>query len=451
MKLILLSGGSGKRLWPLSNEARSKQFLKILKSPEGHMESMVQRVWRQLNNVGLADNTLFATSSKQVDMIKQQIGPDATIIVEPERRDTFPAIALAASYLYSVQGVNLDETIVVLPVDPFVEDQFFEQFKQLDQLLNVSAANLALIGVQPTYPSSKYGYIVPEALVGNEDYLKVKCFREKPKEEEASRLIDDEQAMWNCGVFAFKLDYLINQLYDQGISLQYEQLTKQYHELNKTSFDYEVVEKSDRIVMLPYDGYWKDLGTWNTLTEEMAVSQIGKSVLSEDSHNTHVINEMHIPVTVLGLSNIIVAASPDGILVSDKAASTRLKELILFEQRPMYEEHQWGTSRVLDHYIINEEKEILTLRISVNAGKQKGIEVHFQRTEVWNILSGRGEVYLDGKTIAVEAGSICHIPPRLRHGLKAITDLEMVEIQTGGSLHQGDVVEFAFTWGEAAV
>ncbi len=451
MKLILLSGGSGKRLWPLSNEARSKQFLKIMKSPEGHMESMLQRVWRQLNNVGLAESTLFATSSKQVDMIKQQIGQDAAIIVEPERRDTFPAIALAASYLYSVQGVNLDETIVVLPVDPFVEDKFFEQLKQLDGLMNRSAANLALIGVQPTYPSSKYGYIVPDSLDGNEDYLKVKCFREKPKEEEATRLIEVDQAMWNCGVFAFKLDYLVTQLYEQGISLQYEQLSKQYHELKKTSFDYEIVEKGDRIVMLPYDGYWKDLGTWNTLTEEMAVSQIGRSVMSDDSHNTHVINELHIPITVLGLSNVVVAASPDGILVSDKAASTRLKELILFEQRPMYEEHQWGTSRVLDHYVLEENKEILTTRISINAGKEKGIEVHFQRTEVWNILCGKGEVYLDGKTILVEAGSICQIPPRAKHGLKAITDLEMIEIQTGGTLHQGDVVEFAFSWGEAAV
>jgi mannose-1-phosphate guanylyltransferase len=451
MKLILLSGGSGKRLWPLSNEARSKQFLKILKSPEGQMESMLQRVWRQLNNVGLAENTLFATSSKQVDMITQQIGPEAVIIVEPERRDTYPAIALAASYLYSVQGVNLDETVVVLPVDPFVDDQFFEHLKQLDHVLDKSSANLALIGVKPTYPSSKYGYIVPEEIPGNEEYLKVKCFREKPQEDEASRLIEAEQAMWNCGVFAFKLDYLITQLYEQGISLQYEQLAKQYNELKKTSFDYEVVEKSDQIVLLPYEGYWKDLGTWNTLTEEMAVFQIGKSVMSEDSHNTHIINEMQVPVTVLGLSNIVVAASPDGILVSDKTASTRLKELLLFEQRPMYEEHQWGTSKVLDHYVIDENKEILTTRISMNAGKQKGIEVHFQRTEIWNVLSGRGEVYLDGQTIAVEAGSICQIPPRMRHGLKAISDLEMIEIQTGGTLHQGDVVEFAFSWGEAVV
>lgn len=450
MRLILLSGGSGKRLWPLSNDARSKQFLKILRNPDGQMESMLQRVWRQLNNVGLANNTLFATSAKQVDMITSQIGPEASIIIEPERRDTFPAIALSASYLYSVLGANLDETVVVLPVDPYVDDRFFENLKQLNRLLTQSSANLALVGVKPTYPSSKYGYIVPEPMKVTDDYRTVKSFREKPDEAEAEKLIEAEQALWNCGVFAFKLDYLITCLYEQGIPLQYEELAKQYHQLKKTSFDYEVVEKCEKIVMLPYDGYWKDLGTWNTLTEEMAVSQIGKSVMSEDSNNTHIINELHIPITLLGLSDVVVAASPDGILVADKSASTRLKELMVFEQRPMYEEHQWGSSKVLD-YIQHEEKETMTTRISMIAGKQRSIEVHFQRTEVWNVVSGKGEVYLDGKTIPVEAGSVCQIPPRSKHGLKAITDLEMIEIQMGGLLLQGDVVEFSYSWGETAV
>ncbi|WP_239618846.1 sugar phosphate nucleotidyltransferase [Cohnella mopanensis] len=450
MRIILLSGGSGKRLWPLSNDARSKQFLKILRNPAGQMESMLQRVWRQLNNVGLANNTMFATSAKQVEMITSQIGLDAPIIIEPERRDTFPAIALSATYLYSVLGANLEETIVVLPVDTYVEDRFFENLKQLDRIVNHSSANLALVGVQPTYPSSKYGYIVPDASVVADDYRKVKSFREKPAESEAESLIEIEQALWNCGVFAFKLDYLITRLYEQGVALQYEELVKQYHQLKKTSFDYEVVEKCNEIVMLKYDGYWKDLGTWNTLTEEMAVSQIGKSVMSEDSNNTHIINELHIPITVLGLSDVVVAASPDGILVSDKAASTRLKEWILFEQRPMYEEHQWGTSKVLE-YISDEDKESMTSRISMIAGTQRSIEVHFQRTEVWNILSGKGELYLDGKTIPVEAGSVCQIPPRAKHGLKAITNLEMIEIQIGGNLLRDDVVEFSYAWGEAAV
>ncbi|MFC5405001.1 sugar phosphate nucleotidyltransferase [Cohnella soli] len=449
MKIILLSGGSGKRLWPLSNEARSKQFLKILRNSDGQMESMLQRVWRQLSNVGLAESTLFATSGNQVDMIKQQVGTDARIIVEPERRDTFPAIALASAYLYSNLGVDPGETVIVLPVDAYVEDGFFENLRQLNAVLDRSEASLALIGVQPTYPSSKYGYIVPEPSASLEDpYAKVCSFREKPSEEEAERLIGEHGALWNCGVFAFRLESVIERLYEYEVPLQYELLAKKYTELKKTSFDYEIVERSDNIVVMPYKGYWKDLGTWNTLTEEMAVSQIGKSVLSEDSHNTHIINEMQVPVTVLGLSNIIVAASPDGILVSDKAASPRLKEFILFDQRPMYQEHEWGCSRVLDHHRLTEGGEVLTSRISVMAGKQTPVEAHFRRTEIWNVLSGAGEAYVDGKIIALASGSVIQIPPRARHGLKANTEMELVEIRTGETFDEEDVVEFALKWGE---
>ena len=163
MNLILLSGGSGKRLWPLSNDSRSKQFLKVLEDKEKHLQSMVQRVWTQISNVGLADSTVIATGKSQEDMIKSQLDNQAGLIIEPCRRDTFPAIALAASYVYSVQKADLDEVVAILPVDPYVDDQFFTRVQDLEEVVQNSDAQLALIGVTPTYPSSKYGYIVPTA------------------------------------------------------------------------------------------------------------------------------------------------------------------------------------------------------------------------------------------------------------------------------------------------
>ncbi|MFX3660517.1 MAG: sugar phosphate nucleotidyltransferase, partial [Ectobacillus sp.] len=341
MKLVLLSGGSGKRLWPLSNDARSKQFLKVLENKNGELQSMVQRVWEQLGNVGLADSAVIATSKSQVDMIQSQLGQDVPIIIEPMRRDTFPAIALASVYLYSVEGIRLDEVVAVLPVDPYVEDRFFHRVKDLEETVLASGADLALIGVEPTYPSAKYGYIVPASKSSDSGYLRVSHFTEKPTEEKAAELIK-QGALWNCGVFAFKLDYMISLLKEKGLPIQYEELLKQYERLPKISFDYEVVEKTKHIVVLPYDGYWKDLGTWNTLTEEMATEQIGKGIIA-DSENTHLINELDIPVTVLGVSNAIVAVSPDGILVADKEKSPKIKELVNdFDQRPMYEERRWG-------------------------------------------------------------------------------------------------------------
>ncbi|WP_342042979.1 sugar phosphate nucleotidyltransferase [Bacillus sp. OTU2372] len=446
MKLVLLSGGSGKRLWPLSNDTRSKQFLKVLKGINGDKQSMVQRVWGQLERVGLASSSIIATSKMQRDMIHSQIGMDVPIIIEPERRDTFPAIALAASYLFSVQNVVENEVIVVLPVDPFVEDNFFEKIKELENVLLNTEADLALIGVKPTYPSSKYGYIVPKAKVEGDVYFTVNHFMEKPSEEMAQNLIDIN-ALWNCGVFAFKLKYLINILVEKGFPLHYDNLSQQYINLPKISFDYEVVEKANRIVALPYDGYWKDLGTWNTLTEEMATSQLGKGVVSNDTVNTHLINELDIPVTVIGVKDIVVAASSDGILVADKASSPKIKDLISgFDHPPMYEERIWGWSRVLDYAKYDDGDEMVTKRICIHEGMNSTYHYHNLRDEVWTIVRGEGELALDDYITRVKAGDIIHLPAGKKHGIKALSELEFVEVQTGVGISDEDFTRLYFKW-----
>jgi mannose-1-phosphate guanylyltransferase len=446
MKLILLSGGSGKRLWPLSNDSRSKQFLKVLEGKNGKLESMVQRVWRQLETVGLAKDSLVATSKSQVDMIKNQIGSHVPLIIEPERRDTFPAIALAASYLFSVMNVEREEIVAVLPVDPYVDDHFFLKVKELEQIIQLSDAELALIGVEPVFQSEKYGYIIPENNQSQYRFARVKSFKEKPTKKVAESLIE-QQALWNCGVFAFKLDYILSILEARGLPIQYEQLVSQYRNLPKISFDYEVVEKANYIVVLPYNGYWKDLGTWNTLTEEIPNQVVGNGIISEDSVNTHIINELDIPVTVLGLSNTIVAVSPDGILVSEKSASPKIKDLIKnIDQRPMYEERRWGWYRVLDYVKFPEGKEVLTKRIGVLAGRNLSYQKHFKRSEVWTIISGLGEFVLNDKIYQVKAGDVLQIPLGAKHAIKAITDLEFIEVQTGSELIEEDIVRIYMSW-----
>ncbi|WP_020618544.1 sugar phosphate nucleotidyltransferase [Paenibacillus daejeonensis] len=438
MKLVLLSGGSGKRLWPLSNDARSKQFLKVLENDKGQMESMVQRVWGQIRAAGLDQEAVIATSKLQVDIMQNQLG-DVPIVAEPERRDTFPAIALAASYLYSVQGVGLDETVCILPVDPYVEDHFFERIKALETSLHQSGANLALMGVKPTYPSSKYGYIVPGGQGETEDYRTVSRFTEKPTEAKAQALIA-EDALWNCGVFAFKLEYIITKLMAKGWPVQYEELSQQYQDLPKISFDYEVVEKEEKIVAIDYDGYWKDLGTWNTLTENMGVQQMGNGAICEDSHNTHLINELDIPVTVIGISDAVVAVSPDGILVADKQASPKIKDMVLPGQMPMYEERTWGWYRVLDYAKYEDADEVLTKRIGLKPGKHLNYQKYSLRADTWTIISGEGQLVRGQEIISVKAGDVFHIPANEYHAIKAVTDMEMIEIQKGSIL---DCVEEA--------
>ncbi|MEI2369153.1 sugar phosphate nucleotidyltransferase [Niallia circulans] len=446
MKLILLSGGSGKRLWPLSNDTRSKQFLKVLDNNDKEKVSMVQRVWRQLKKVGLAEDSSIATSKIQSEMINSQLGTDITIISEPERRDTFPAIALAASYLHSIKAISRDEIVVVLPVDPYVEDAFFEKVKDLEKVILNTQAELALIGVKPTYASSKYGYIVPSIKL--DDYFEVSHFVEKPNEEYAESLIK-ENALWNCGVFAFRLGYLLDILKEKKLPIEYDKLNSEYSSLPKISFDYEVVEKSRNIVAIPYDGYWKDLGTWNTLTEEMATSQVGKGIISNDSINTHLINELDIPITVLGVQGLIVAASPDGILVSDKAASPKIKDFIKdFNQPPMYEERIWGWSRTLDYSKYDNEEEMVTKRICLHTDKNLSYHFHNLRDEVWTIVKGEGELILEDNITRVKAGDVVHIPAGRKHGVHAISELEFIEVQTGSEITNQDIHRIAFHWDE---
>ncbi|KRE51258.1 sugar phosphate nucleotidyltransferase [Paenibacillus sp. Soil522] len=451
MKLVLLSGGSGKRLWPLSNDSRSKQFLKVLRSPEGGVESMVQRVWRQLAYANLHQSSYIASCRSQVEMLQTQINGNVRLIIEPSRRDTFPAIALAASYLYSIASVSLEEVITILPVDPFVEDRFFETVKELESVIKAGAADIALIGVKPTFPSEKYGYIVqgagePVALHSGISYRTVSHFQEKPSQELAEALIA-QGALWNCGVFAFKLDYLINLLIQKELPIRYEELVNKYDQLAKISFDYEVVEKAERVTAVSYNGTWKDLGTWNTLTEEIASPVLGKGIISEDSVNTHLINELDIPVTVLGLSNVVIATSPDGILVTEKCASPRIKDVMKdINIRPMYEERRWGHYRVIDFSSCGIEYEVLTKRTCVTAGNNMSYHMHTRRSEVWTVITGEGEFVMNEKFIPIKAGDVLQIPCGAKHSIRAFTNLELIEVQYGPVLTEDDTVRLTMDW-----
>lgn len=455
MKLILLSGGSGKRLWPLSNDSRSKQFIKVLTNSEQELESMVQRIWRQLELNQLVDVAYISTNKTQMDIIQSQLGTQAPLIIEPERRDTFPAIVLAATYLYSIKGVNINEVITVMPVDPYVEDQFFDKVKELEEVIEQSSMDVALIGVNPTYASTKYGYIIPSKDEIRQEqpksFIKVNGFKEKPTVKQAEQLIK-QNALWNCGVFAFRLGYIIHQLEERGLPTQYDEMIQQYERLPKISFDYEIVEKAEQIAAISYTGYWRDLGTWNTLTEEMEMSVIGRGMVNDDCNNTHLINELDIPVMLLGTSNIVVATSPDGILISDKEKSHHIKEMVKdLKQRPMYEERRWGWYRVLDYKESSNGTKVLTKRLCVFADKNISYQYHHKRSEVWVIVQGEGEFVLNDEVTYVKPGDVLNIPVGAKHGIKAIKDLEFIEVQMGSELEEEDIVRLFMSWEEMMV
>lgn len=432
MHIILLSGGSGKRLWPLSNDVRSKQFIKIFKDADCGYESMVQRVYRQLKSVDEDVKVTIATSKTQISAIHNQLGHDVGISLEPCRRDTFPAIALATAYLHDVQGVGKDEPVVVCPVDPYVEDDYFHALKKLSDLAASGAANLTLMGMEPTYPSEKYGYIIPES----KDFVsKVKTFKEKPTEEVARGYIA-EGALWNGGVFAYKLGYVLDRAHELIDFADYQDLFDKYADLKKISFDYAVVEHEDNIAVMRFDGMWKDLGTWNTLTEVMSEPTMGNVLVDDCCENLHVINELDVPVLCMGLKDMVVSASAEGIIVSDKDRSSHIKPYVdSIDQQIMFAEKSWGSYRVLDVHDGS-----MTIKVTLNAGHEMKYHSHSRRDEVWTVVSGNGTILIDGQERAIAPGDVINLPAGCKHKVAALTDLILIEVQIGSEISVSDKV-----------
>lgn len=430
MNIVLLSGGSGKRLWPLSNDIRSKQFIKIFRREDGTCESMVQRVYRQIKKVDEEATVTIATSKTQVSAIHNQLGEDVGISVEPCRRDTFPAVALATSYLIDVEGVSPEEPVVVCPVDPYVEEDYFAALKQLSVQADKGEANLVLMGIEPTYPSEKYGYIIPAS---SERTAMVAAFKEKPSMEVAKEYIA-QGALWNGGVFAYKLKYVMEIAHKLIDFADYQDLFAKYVTLPKISFDYAVVEKEDKIQVQRFVGQWKDLGTWNTLTEAMEDSVIGKGVLNDNCSNVHIVNEMDVPVLAMGLHDVVISASPEGILVSDKEQSSYIKPFVdKFEQQIMFAEKSWGRFQVLDA-----ETGSMTVKVTLNEGHSMNYHNHKHRDEVWVVISGEGKTILDGVERFVKVGDVVIMPAGCCHMVTAQTELKMIEIQIGSEINVHD-------------
>ena len=393
--------------------------------------SMLQRVFGQLKAASLSENTIVCASDSQVELIESQLDGQAEVAVEPMRRNTFPAVMLSCAYLLSNKGAKPDDVVAFLPVDPYTTVEFFNKIKSLGEYIEKQDSVIGLLGGVPTYPSTKYGYIVPEKN-GSEPFA-VKGFREKPDEATAQELVD-MGALWNCGVFCFKLNMAAQWLDKYGVTTNYDEMVADYEKLPKQSFDYEVLEHWKNIVAVQYDGIWKDLGTWNTLTEAMDSHNVGEALFNETCRNVHVVNELNLPVLCMGLKDIVVSASPDGILVSDKEQSSYIKPFVnTLDHRVMFAEKSWGSFRILDI-----EKESLTIKVTLNPGHQMNYHSHDFRNEVWNVISGTGRAVIDGVIYNVHAGDTLQMNAGSKHTIFADTELQIIEVQFGKDINVHD-------------
>ena len=435
MNIILLSGGSGKRLWPLSNDIRSKQFIKIFKTDDGY-QSMVQRVYAQIRKADPDGIVTIATSRSQVSSIHNQIGENVSISVEPCRRDTFPAIALATAYLHDIKKMPKDDAVVVCPVDPYVDDNYFVCIRSMYEAAKRSVSNLVLMGIQPTYPSEKYGYIKP---LKKDDGTPGYAFMEKPTEKKAREYIE-AGALWNGGVFAYKLSYVLEKSEALLGTADYNTLFTNYADLKKISFDYAVVEHETSLSVLRYSGQWTDIGSWNTLTEAMSESIIGDAMMDEACTNTHIINELDVPILAMGVHDMIISASPDGILVSDKDRSGYLKKYVESNEREaMFAEKSWGSFKVIDA-----EKDSLTIKVTIKPKDYMNYHSHDNRDEVWVVVCGEGRTIVDGMEQRISSGDVITMKAGCRHTVIAETELKLVEVQIGKEITAHDKHKYPF-------
>ena len=258
-------------------------------------------------------------------------------------------------------------------------------------------------------------------------------FKEKPTKEIAEQYIS-QGALWNGGVFAFRLGYVLDRAHALIDFENYEDLFNKYETLDKISFDYAVVEHEDRIEVMRFSVMWKDLGTWNTLTEAMDSHNVGEALFNETCRNVHVVNELNLPVLCMGLKDIVVSASPDGILVSDKEQSSYIKPFVnTLDHRVMFAEKSWGSFRILDI-----EKESLTIKVTLNPGHQMNYHSHDFRNEVWNVISGTGRAVIDGVIYNVHAGDTLQMNAGSKHTIFADTELQIIEVQFGKDINVHD-------------
>jgi len=412
MRMILLCGGGGKRLWPISNNVHSKQFIQVFDDGNGGFQSMLERVIREIRMINPDQQVTIASGRVQTEEVRSQLGYDVSMTEEPSRRNTFPAISLAASYLKDHDRVDPSEPVVIFSVDSYADHSFYEKLFTLAEIVESGRANLVLMGIEPNEPSDKYGYIIPS---GKEEISDVLEFHEKPDPETAKKYIQEDHALWNAGVFACRLNYLLNRAERVFGSCSYSYLVAHYPELKQISFDYAVVEKESSRAVVRYNGTWADAGTWESIADLMNNKSSGQVVEDDGCENTYVVNHLDFPILAIGVKNMIVAAGRDGILLCDKKDITKLKSMV--DQvwlEPRVIGKRYGGKEVLYR---TESSETSLLR--VKAGSSVTIKTDLGIRKTLTVLHGAGESLKPGKIFTIQDGE--------RWQINAETDLELIE------------------------
>lgn len=470
---VILSGGAGTRLWPLSREHHPKQFLALLDE-----FTLLQATARRLSCIDGVKSPIVLCNERHRFMVAEQLRAidvtPAAILLEPVVRNTAPAIAAAALEAVERSGSGDEPVLLVLPCDHVIQDE--ARFAEAVRAAAGEAArgNLVAFGVTPTYAESGYGYIVAGAPAGSSDHARrVERFQEKPDVDTAAALIAAGNCYWNSGMFAFGARTLLRELEAHGASilravekahanaapdLGFTRLDEKYFEQSPSlSVDYAVMERTSNAVVVPLDAGWRDIGSWASLVELSRRDEAGNvvrgDVVVHDTRDCLVFGGTRL-VTAIGATDLVIVDTADAVLVADKDAARdvtrivgKLEQAGRDEQRTHRKVYRpWGS-----YDSVHDGEGFNVKHIVVQPGQRLSLQAHRHRAEHWIVVRGVARVTRDDETFVVRENESTYIPQGARHRLENAggTPLELIEVQTGSYFGEDDIERFEDAYGRA--
>ena len=457
---IILAGGSGSRLWPLSRELYPKQLLNLNSD-----KSLLQSTFERLKMCMPSDNIVSITNTKHSSNVRMQLSEiyeTPVILSEPTAKNTAPAIVLATKFI--MQKSNSDPVIIVVPSDHLIKDndKFLSTVKKGEKL--AEQGYIVTFGIKPDYPETGYGYINTSEKTG--DGLKVKKFVEKPDFETAEKYLREGNYFWNSGIFMFKASTLIDETIKHApdiakISEEFDFSKSneipfiKFDKMPGISIDYAIMEKSDKIALVKLESDWNDLGSWKSIYDVSHKDENGNvfigHVLDKNSKNSFVYASSKLVATI-GLEDTVIVETEDAILACKKDQTQNVKHIYDTLKKQNDNTHlihktvyrPWGF-----YTVIAQGDGFLTKIIHVNTGQKLSVQSHNYRSEHWVVLTGKAKVILEGQELILSPGHSVDIPVKAIHSLQNPFEdgLEIIEVQKGDPLIEEDIIRYEDMYG----